>query len=175
MNFLIRYLATFAIKKAAIQARNKQFCKLNEAKSIGVVFEATHPEEFELAKKFIQELKTYCKNVQAIGYVDLKISPNYAYIKTDIDLFNKKELIQFYKPKSPYIRTFIEDEKDLLIDLNLKQQIPLRYIMAASRAKCKVGMHLPENEFLLDILIACVPEKGMDFYLKQLIKYLATI
>ncbi|MEO8759586.1 MAG: hypothetical protein ABI388_01315, partial [Bacteroidia bacterium] len=83
-----------------------------------------------------------------------KLTPNYSYIKTDIDLFNKKELQSFYRPQSPYIKTFMDDEKDLLIDINLNQKIPLRYIVAASKAKCKVGINIPGNEPLHDILIA---------------------
>lgn len=72
--------------------RNKQFVKLDDAKTIGVIFEATDNATFETVKKFIQQLKEYTNNVHAIGYVDDKLTPNYSYIKTDIDLFNKKEL-----------------------------------------------------------------------------------
>ena len=121
------------------------------------------------------QLKEYSKNVHAIGYIDEKLTPNYSYIKTDIDLFNKKELKNFYRPQSNYIKTFMEDEKDLLIDINIRQKFPLRYMAAGSKAKCKVGMHFQENENLHDILIASTPEKGMEFYLQQVVKYLATV
>lgn len=175
MNFITKHIANYQIKKLCAAPRNKQFVKLSDAKSIGIVFEATDNDMFELVKKFIQQLKEYTKNVHAIGYVDEKITPNYSYIKTDIDLFNKKELQFFYQPRSPYIKTFMEDEKDILIDINLLQKIPLRYIAATSKAKCKVAMLLPENEFLHDILIASTLQQGTVFYLQQVIKYLETI
>src|ERR1700757_840456 len=117
MNFLIKHVAEYQIKKLCISPRKKQFVKLNDAKTIGILFDATDNNTFETIKKFIEKLKTYTKNVHAIGYVNEKITPNYSYIKTDIDLFNKKELTSFYKPQSPYIKTFIEEEKDLLIDI----------------------------------------------------------
>ena len=175
MNFFTRYIANYQINKLCTQPRNKQFVKLADAKSIGVVFEVSNSETFELVKKFIIELKEYTKQVHAIGYIDEKLSPNYSYIKTDIDLFNKKELQRFYRPQSNYIKTFMEDEKDLLIDINIHQKFPLRYIAAGSKAKCKVGMHFPENERLHDVLIASEPQKGMEFYLQQVLKYLATV
>jgi hypothetical protein len=175
MNFFTKYIANYQINKLCIQPRNKQFVKLADAKSIGVVFEVNNSETFELVKKFILQLKEYTKQVHAIGYVDEKLTPNYSYIKTDIDLFNKKELQRFYRPQSNYIKTFMEDEKDLLIDINTHQKFPLRYIAAGSKAKCKVGMHFPENEMLHDILIASEPQKGMEFYLQQVLKYLATV
>jgi hypothetical protein len=175
MNFITKHIANYQIKKLCVAPRNKQFVKLNDAKTIGIIFEATNSETFETVKKFTTQLKEYTKNVHAIGYVDEKLTPNYSYIKTDIDLFNKKELKSFYRPQSPYIKTFIEDEKDLLIDLNFNRQIPLSYISAASKAKCKVGMHIRENEPLHDILIAVTKEQGLDFYLQQVVKYLATV
>ena len=139
------------------------------------MFDATNNDTFEIVKKFIDKLKVYTKNVHAIGYVDEKLTPNYSYIKTDIDLFNKKELKSFYQPQSSYIKTFMEDEKDLLIDINLHQKLPLQFIAASSKAKCKVGMHLPENEPLHDILIATTQQQGLDFYLQQVIKYLLAV
>jgi hypothetical protein len=175
MNPIIKYIAEYQIKKLCTLPRNKQFVKLKDAKTIGIVFDAKDNNTFESVKKFIQQLKEYTKNVHAIGYIDEKLTPNYSYIKTDIDLFNKKELQSFYRPQSTYIKTFMEDEKDLLIDLNIHQKIPLRYITAASKAKCKVAMHLPENEALHDLLIAVTPQQGLEFYLQQTIKYLESI
>lgn len=173
MNFLTKYLAQRQIKKLASLPRNKQFIKLGEAKSIGLLFDATDKEHFELIKKFIARLKEFTKNVHAIGFVDEKITPNYSYIKTDIDLFNKKELQQGFKPQSPYIKTFINEEKDILIDINLSAKLPLRYIAAASKAKCKAGIHSPENESIQDVLINTGMEKGDEFYFQQLVKYLS--
>ena len=168
MNPIVKYIAEYQIKKLCTFPRNKEFVKLADAKTIGVVFEVTDSNTFETVKKFIQQLKEYTKNVHVIGYVDEKI-------KTDIDLFNKKELQNFYRPQSAYIKTFMEDEKDLLIDININQKIPLRYIAAASKAKCKVAMHLLENEALHDLLIAVTPQQGLEFYLQQTIKYLETV
>ena len=172
MNPVTRYIASYQIKKIASLPRNSQFIKIPEAKTIGLVFDASDRDVFEVIKKFISQVKEYTKNIHAIGYVDLKITPNFSYIKTDIDLFNKKELKNLYQPQSPYIRTFIEDEKDLFIDANIYGKLPLRYIAAASRAKCKVGMHTSSNESLHDVLLATTPEQGLDFFLQQSLKYL---
>jgi hypothetical protein len=172
MNTLIKYIASYRIKKIAAAPRVKQFIKIPEAKSIGLVFDATDKEVFEIVKKFIQQVKEYTKGIHAIGYIDEKITPNYSYIKTDIDLFNKKELKNMYQPQSPYIQTFIEDPKDLLIDANIWGKLPLQYIAAASRAKCKVGMHTSSNEKMHDVLLATSPEQGLDFFLQQSLKYL---
>ena len=175
MNFIVKYIAEYRIKKLCALPRKKQFVKLGDAKTIGIVFEATQSSDFDGVKKFIQQIKDMGKNVHAIGFVDEKITPNFSYIKTDIDLFNKKDLDFFHQLKNPYIKTFCEEEKDILIEINLGSKTPLRYIAATSKAKCKVGLHLPQNEMMHDILIAISPEQGIDFYLQQVIKYLNVV
>ncbi|MGZ3863908.1 MAG: DUF6913 domain-containing protein [Bacteroidia bacterium] len=172
MNPVTRYIANWQIKKLCAASRAKQFIKLSEAKKVGLLFDATDKEAFEIMKKFIQQLKENVKGVHAIGFVDDKITPNYSYVKSDIDLFNKKELKNGYQPLSLYIKTFIEDDKDILIDANIGGKLPLKYIAAASRAKCKVGMHTAANESLYDVLLATSPAQGLEFYLQQSLKYL---
>lgn len=172
MNFVTRYIANWQIKKLCSAPRTKQFIKLSEAKKVGILFDATDKQTFETIGKFIQQLKGYTKGIHAIGFVDDKITPNYSYIKSDIDLFNKKELKNGFQPLSPYIKTFIEDDKDILIDTNIGGKLPLKYIAAASRAKCKVGIHNESNENLHDVLLATSVEQGLEFYLQQSLKYL---
>jgi hypothetical protein len=104
--------------------------------------------------------------------VDEKLTPNYSYIKTDIDLFNKKELASGYKPVSPYINTFMETERDILIDANIFNKLPLRYIAAGSRARCKVGQHTEGNEAMHDVLLNVGSNNGLEFFLQQSLKYL---
>jgi len=172
MNFLTKYMASYQIKKVAAAPRQKAFIKLTEAKSVGIVFDATDKDDFEIIKKFIQQLKEITKGIHAIGFVDNKITPNYSYIKTDIDLFNKKELTSGYKPLSPYIKTFIETERDILIDANVGNKLPLQYIAAASKAKCKIGLHTEKNELFHDVLLNVGSNNELEFFLRQSIKYL---
>lgn len=172
MSLLTKYIAGYRIKEMAKARREKAFIKLADAKSVGIVFDATSAVEFEAIKKYIQRLKEITRGIHAVGYVDNKITPNYQYIKTDIDLFNKKELKNFGQPQSPYIKTFVETERDILIDANLHGRIPLQYIAAASKAKCKVGLHTGGNELYHDVLLNMEEGKGLDFYLQQTIKYL---
>lgn len=172
MSFLTEYIASRQVKKIAQRPRQKQFVKLQEAKNVGLVFDAGDQENFELIKKFIQQIKEYCKGIHTVGYIDAKVMPSLAYIKTDIDLFNRSELKKLYQPQSPYIKTFIEAERDILIDANIGDKLPLRYIAAASKAKCKVGVHTAGNEHLHDVLLNVGTNNGLEFFLQQTLKYL---
>jgi hypothetical protein len=172
MNFISKYIASYQVKKTGAAPRVKQFVKLSDASSVGILFDATDREDFETIKKFIQQLKDLTKGIHAIGYIDAKVTPNLSYIKTDIDLFNRKEITRLYQPQSPYIKTFIETERDLLIDANIGNKLPLRYIAAASKARCKVGVHTAGNEAMHDVLLNLGANNGLEIFLQQTLKYL---
>ncbi len=149
-------IATYNLNKLAkLNAkRTKTFVNLKSAITIGVIFDATDSNDFELVKKFVAELKSQNKNVRAIGFFNVKILPTHLnYPKTEFDFFTAKELKGMNEPASPYIKTFIEDKKDLLIDLNIKSLIPLRHIAVKSAAICKCGLALNENYDSHDIFI----------------------
>lgn len=163
-------------KQLAKQVRQKEFINLEDARSIGIVFEATNLDDFERIKKYVLKLKEQGKKVHAVGYFDQKISPtNISYPKTEFDFFNNKELKAMGQPSSPYIQTFISEIRDILIDFNILNKYPLRYISVNSYAKCKIGIDIPENKSSHDILIAIKPENGIAEYIKQTDIYLTMI
>jgi hypothetical protein len=158
------------------QQRSKSFINIQDAKSIGIVFDATNLADLETVKKYVISLKEKGKRVHAIGYFNQKITPaNISYPKTEFDFFNDKELTKLNQPASPYIQTFISEIRDIMIDLNIFNKFPLRYIVANSYAKCKIGIERPENKNLHDILISMKPEDGLKNYIVQLDKYLDMI
>jgi hypothetical protein len=158
------------------QSRQKAFLNFDEVKTIGIVFEATEQEQFEIIKKYVIALKQKGKRVHGIGFYDNKIIPdNVYYSKTDFDLFNSKEINSLGEPVNPYIKTFISEVRDVLIDINFNQKFVLRHIVAQSYAKCKIGLNFPENNSVHDILISIDKELGIEKYLEQVEKYLNMI
>src|ERR1035441_1053203 len=73
--------------------RNKKFMNMEEAKTIGIVFDATDKEDFELVKKYVLYLKEMKKKVKAIGFFNQKESPPMAFSKLEYDFFSLKDLL----------------------------------------------------------------------------------
>ena len=69
------------------QNRQKSFLSFDEVKTLGIVFEATNPEQFEIVKNYVLALKQKGKRVHGLGFYDNKLIPdNVYYSKTDFDL-----------------------------------------------------------------------------------------
>lgn len=159
--------------------RNKTFMNMEEAKTVGILFDATQPENFDLIKKYIIYLKDMKKRVRAIGFYNQKETPPMAYSKLEYDFFTLKDLNWYNFPDNIYVRNFIEDEYDILLDLNIYDSFPLRYVSAVSKAKFKVGKKSPgnyrENNSTFDLMIDADASKGIKYFLRTIDTYLFII
>lgn len=148
---------------------------LNEARTVGILFDAAEADDHELVKKFVVYLRGLGKKVKAIGYYSNKLVPQMTYSKLEYDFFDKKQLNWYMKPSDPFIRNFIEDEHDILIDFNVKDHFPLRYIAAISKAKFKVGRLSPGTEFIYDLTIDTGTSTDLKSFMREVDTYLLMI
>jgi hypothetical protein len=153
--------------------RDKKFVNLNEAKTIGIVYQLTAQTNFRKVKLLMKELTTPSRQVMVVGFVNRNDIPNYCIAANSGYFFDKKDLNWYESPKNDYIARFINKEFDILIDLSLEDIYPLRFISALSRSKFKVGMYAKESKKFLDFMIK--PKKkeiSIDELSEQIIHYL---
>lgn len=155
--------------------RNKMFINMQDAKTIGIVFNATDPGDFELVKKYISYLKEMKKRVKAIGYYERKDIPALSYSKLEYDFFCQKDLNWHNSPNNVYVTNFIEEKYDILLDLNLDNIFPLRYISAMSKAAFKVGKKSEENNSIFDLMIETTEKENLKDFLRNIDTYLFII
>ncbi len=155
--------------------RTKMFVNMQDARSVGIVFDATQGSNFDLVKKYIVYLKEMKKRVKAIGFYDQKVLPTMAYSKLEYDFFCQKDLSWYNVPKNVYVKNFIQDDYDILLDLNLNDLFPLRYISTMSKAKFKVGKKSNRNNSIFDLMIETADGKGLKYFLKNIDTYLFII
>ena len=91
------------------------------------------------------------------------------------DFFCLKDLTWYNAPDNIYARNFMSDEFDILLDLNLNDLFPLRYISALSKANFKVGKRSDRNNSIFDLMIETDEKKGVKYFLKNIDTYLFII
>ncbi len=149
--------------------------RFDKAKTVGIIFDATNTEDFELIKRYVGFLRENNKKVKVVGYFDSYGVPALTYSKLDFDFFSKKEISFTGKPTPVFIHNFIEEEYDLLIDLNLHDHFALKYISALSKASFKVGKYEENGLQTLDMMIDANQTKAIKFFLRQIDTYLAML
>ncbi len=162
---------------AADQKRVAKVCNIADAGSIGLVYKIESKEGYDHIRKFAKYIKSEfgTKQVFMMGYWDnAKESPDFLQAKVDFEFFTKKELNWAGIPKGGNIDNFLGEKFDILVDMNSYFNVPLRYLIAKSNAKLKVGRFSEENEPYFDIMIG---DNQMNFenYCNELVKYLSMI
>jgi hypothetical protein len=167
---MYKYLLRRKIKHInARSERKKVYHNLKEIRSVLVLFDT---EDFDNATYFIQQLKKMGKKIKAYAFKskkDTNVYSNISYtIITEKDM--KGELLT-------QISNSLTDEKfDLIVDLTLKENLLLLFILVSVNAPLKVGFYkhaLSVHDIVISFapgLVQNIKELG-----KQLIHYLTII
>lgn len=173
-----QFLANNALKKEiALRPRKVSPHKFNfdRIKTVGMLFDASNPEDFELVKRYVVYLREQAKKVKVMGYFSAKQIPSLTYSKLEYDFFSSKEINWLGKPTTHIIDNFMNEEYDLLIDLNIHDHFPLKYIAALSQAKFKVGKYKEEDETIYDMMIDADNTQTLKYFLRQVDIYIGML
>ena len=147
----------------------------NNIKTIAILFDSSEKEDYELLKKYVAYLREYKKKVKVIGFYNYKEVPDFAYSKLEYDFFSIKDLNLIGKPSPIFIEQFLEEEYDLLIDLNLNDHYPLKYMASMSNAKFKAGKYSKKDTKMYDMMIDIEKTKTLKYFLKQIDTYITML
>lgn len=170
-----KFSAYFLGKETGQATREKVACSIDQAKTVGIVFQYTTAEDFELVKKYVLYLRELKKKVHAIGLYTMKELPSFPYSKLEFDFFSKKQFSWYGKPSEAVLKNFVDEKHDILLDFNLQDAPQLNYLVALSRAKFKVGRWRENDQDIHDLLIDSPADKGLKNLMRHIDTYLGKI
>jgi len=125
--------------KFKTQLRIPATCSVDDAKNIGILYNATEYISFEIIRNLVKELSHDSRKVTVLGYVDSKKLIDHYLYRKGFDFFSKNDLNWYFRPVSAVVDNFIAEPFDLLINLSLEDHYPIRYIAALSPATGSAG------------------------------------
>lgn len=168
-------LSSYLIEKEIKDTVRKRAVKnLDNAENIGILFDATLFENFEIVKKFLTELNEKNKTVLALGFVDDEKIADHLLIRKGFNFFCKKDLNWLFQPTPDFVLGFCKKEFDIIMDLTPGNLFPLKYIMLKSKARLKVGK-FTGIDTPCDISINTGKNHNMNFLLEQVKYYLTSV
>ena len=153
--------------------RFKSVCNLENARSIGILYDATSEQNIQNIQPFVSYFFELKKDVKALGFVNSKELSYCHTPKLQYDFFYQKDLNWYYKPQNYIIKNFVEKDYDILINLCDSNCIPVKYLAGISQAKFKVGKY-EEDIDLYDMMID-VKENTLSALIKEIHHYLTVI
>lgn len=148
---------------------------IENASSIGVLYDASSRNDYEIVKKFIQYLREERKEVLSLGYINSKDSSEIVQAHLNYIFFDNTNLSKKMIPNSIEIENFIKTPYSILIDLNTKDSFPLEYISSLSHAKFKVGAKGNYRDTTCDLIIDIENDNRLEFLIIQIKNYLKMI
>ncbi len=152
------------------------FCNLNQAKSIGLIYELKDESDQKRLLNFIKVLKGDfgVRNVKSLAFYNEKEEEFFLQSKLSFNYFLASDLNWRREPLKNECKTFADEQFDILIDLTDEFSIPLRSILLSSNAKFKVGKFNEINQSYYDFMIE---SETLNFnqFKEEIIRYLTMI
>jgi hypothetical protein len=140
MGFLDQIKARWAMVNIKVNtSRGKKVSGLQHAKRIGIIYEATDREIFEVVRDFINELREQQKDISSLGFVNVKYEEEIPKSKLGMDFFGPKSLNFGLKSADITVHNFVKEKFDVLLDLNLDANPVLLNITADSKSGFIIG------------------------------------
>jgi hypothetical protein len=169
-----RFHNFFLQKKMRKSKAERYSMSFEKAKRIGILFDATNPDNAEVVSSYRDSLKNKGKQVEILAYINDKEDHDQS---SYFNYFNKRQLTWSLEPKSNEIEQFMTTPFDILLGLHIEGVQPLEYIAALSNAHLRVGQYREGKEYCYDLIID-TPENDnlknfvgqVDYYIKNMNK-----
>lgn len=163
-------------KKMAKMKRTRYKGNIKNAKTLGLVWDATNPDDFATLSLFYQKMAERNIDVRIMGYFPGKLLPDKLTAIRYLTCLKNEDINFAYRPVSAEVNTFINTKFDILIDINFNNLFPLKYISYLSVAGFKVGLFDDGNKNpVYDLMMECKQSTDISTYLTQIIYYLEMI
>lgn len=126
--------------------REKRWGDYNKVKTILLLFESDYIEKNRYIHKIIDALIADGKKVSTWGFLDKKTG-NTA-ITPAFRILDRRAVNWTGCPKEPFINELKSHEYNLLLDLTLRDSLPLQYVCLYANATIKTGMSRMKNNIL---------------------------
>jgi len=162
--YLVEYNSRRALKKNPIARINPSF---QDAKQIGILFTWEGEKKVELIQHFINELKISGKKSTVLCFYKIKENIPSKTFK----FFTPQDFDHFGSAKSEAITQFINVQFDFLFHLDTLKNVYIEYILARSKAKCRVSRLDYESKDFYDFMIKTGDNEGIEHLCRHLLHY----
>lgn len=166
------------LQRKSLKLKKKtRYSSFSSVKSIGIVWDASDPAEFRVLSEFHRNMEERKISVSVLGYFPGRELPGTYTAVSYLTCLKTDDLGITYLPGSGDAVSFIKKGHDVLIDLNFKNILPLRYISSLSLAHFKVGIKDDESDPVslpFDLMLE-MKQQDIKSFLIEAVRYLEMI
>ncbi len=165
-------LAQYVFSKATTRSRAKRrTVAISNAKTIGILYDATQPVEVNIIKKFAESLKSQGKIVTLFGFYNKKKSPLNFISSLSNEIISRSDLNWIGLPKKSTYAMMANEPFDMLLTLCTWHCLPLLVISASSKAKFRMGKYYSDAMHCFDFMVNVENNVPLENFLAQIQMY----
>ncbi|MCA1761722.1 MAG: hypothetical protein ABR574_06670 [Cryomorphaceae bacterium] len=172
------YFGRKLLKSKLKDDRRPAVHNFDDARSVAILYREKGESFYILVKQYVKYLREEhgIRNILALCYIDDKKQVPYWHVhRLKFDFFTGGDVDWRFHPNCDQVKNFNKEEFDILIDFEKDPCLPLRFVLAESKARFKVGYYNEENEPFYDMMINAGSEETFDEYISQVNHYLKRI
>jgi hypothetical protein len=158
----LRYNTKNQLKKNKTLRSNISFKK---SAKVGVLFTIENRAKHDLIKEFIKKLESDGKTVSVLAFLPEK-KENFEFL---FNYFTAKDISFFGSLQSADALTFANTPFDFLYCLDESPNPMVLNVLARSKALCRIGRHIEENEVFFELMIES--KNGIKSLIHEEMKY----
>jgi hypothetical protein len=162
-------------RELSLLKRRRKYISLMEADNLGILYDASEEKNYTVVYHFVRTLMEQQKKVKALGFVNSTLIPHYCHPRLSFDYFTLKDLNWYKKPVGHFVKDFISNEFDMIINLDVNHLSQLTYITGVSIARFKVGRYNDGNKDCFDLMIDLKEPTSIEILLKEINHYLTIL
>ncbi len=144
------------------------------ATDTAIVFDAADAESFRQIRDFGKFLGKMNIKTDMLGYVYADEIPADLLLWENCEVFCRKDLDVYFRPKKENVQKFMTREYDILFDLSMNNYFPVTYTTFLSLARFKTGRYKEEiNDS--DLMINIDREPTLRFLIEQTKNYVSIL
>jgi len=147
----------------------RQMINLNDAKKIGIVFDATNYNDINVIHDFKNTMRGTGKEVEIFGYI------NSAEKKDEFFLMTNKDLNWYGYPIKHQAFLFAKNNLDIIFGIYTDINSPLNAIFANTNAKLRIGAFENHDVDLFDVMVGVKKETNTKNIIKALSDFLIQV
>ncbi len=143
-------LLEYRLGKLIRKTRDQDTVGYADAKYVGVLYTGEDLKKHDAIKQLVKKIKKDGKKVEVLSFLPEGIQ-NFEF---RYNFFTGKDISWLGKFRNPDVTSFANQQFDYLLYVDFESLPHMRYILAMSQAKCRVGHFEEDNRPVCDLMVA---------------------
>lgn len=153
----------------------KRVTGLQEARTIGILYDASEQEAYRQVISLAKKLNDEGKKVWTMGFYRQKHRPSHLMERLQDSFCHRADFGWNLKLKSTVLNVFVNKGFDILVDLSSSDLFLMKFLAAYSHASYKIGKYHSDMVDLYDLMIESEKPLSIKEMIDHSIHYLKLI